>query len=171
MQHIPRRKSRSRIIVASVSVVVLAGLVAGGLFAWRTYTSNQTTVIGDTDLKFRVLLPGGKGIDSVNGQALIPPTGAPYFVYLDRINNVDVQVTEQQLPASFKNDVNGQVAQVAKSYNATDSVKASGTTAYIGTNINGPQSVILTKQSLLVLIKSQATISDKAWVNYLSSLH
>jgi hypothetical protein len=75
------------------------------------------------------------------------------------------------MPDSFKGDVDGSVATFAKSYGATDVQTAGATKVYIGTNADGPQSTIFTKDNLLILIKSQGKIADKDWVSYINSLN
>ena len=60
--------------------------------------------------------------------------------------------------------------KLAQGYNATDKIKASDTDVYIGTSSKGPQSVILAKEDLLILIKSQGKVSNDAWQKYVDSL-
>jgi len=74
------------------------------------------------------------------------------------------------LPASFKNNVDTQVGEVAKKFNATTQFQANDTKVYIGTSAKGPQSLIFTKNNTLVLIKSLQKVEDKSWVAYINSL-
>lgn len=103
-------------------------------------------------------------------QKLTPPDSAPAYVFIDSIDGVGISVSQQELPASLKDNNGAKVAEVAKSYNATKTIYADSTKVYIGTNADGPQSVIFTKNNLLVLIKSRAVIQDQSWVAYINSL-
>jgi len=121
---------------------------------------------------YQTILPSGKTIEQLGGWVKIsPPESTPVYAYADKIGSVTISVSEQTLPDSFKGDVDGSVATLAKSYSATDNQTAGNTKVYIGTNADGPQSVIFAKSNLLVLIKSQKKIDDKAWVAYINSLN
>lgn len=117
------------------------------------------------------MLPKGKSIKELGGwKRVSPPKNDPVFAYLDTIDGVPVSVSQQPLPRSFESDTNNQVAELAKKFNATDTINAGGATAYVGTSSKGPQSVIFTSGDLLILIKSEKKISDASWAKYAESL-
>ena len=70
----------------------------------------------------------------------------------------------------FQENTSEQIAQLAKSFSAEDKVTAGDTEIYIGTSIKGPQSVIFTKNKLLILIKSTSKIPNEKWANYVLNL-
>lgn len=117
--------------------------------------------------EYQTVIPKGKNIADLGGwKRVSPPKASPVYAYSDTLDNVSISVSQQPLPPSF----NGNVAELAKKFNATDKVDANGTDVYIGTSAKGPQSTIFTKNGLLILIKSQKSIDDKAWAYYIESL-
>lgn len=139
----------------------------------RTNTSSASGSLVKGTPDFKTLLPTGKSIDSLGGWTRVsPPDRNAVFAFKDSINSTSVIVSEQPLPKEFDdNDKNDHIAELAKGYHADRFVTASGNTkVFIGTSAKGPQSIILTKNNLLVLIKSQAVISDDTWIQYVNSL-
>jgi hypothetical protein len=92
------------------------------------------------------------------------------YAYIDKLAGVQINVSEQPLPASFKDNPDQQLSQLAQNFEATNKITAGGTTVYIGTSIKGPQSVLLTKSNLLILIKSTGQIPNGDWAAYINSL-
>lgn len=120
---------------------------------------------------FSTILPAGKTSASLGGWARVsPPDRDPVYAYVDQINNIQINVSEQPLPANFKNNTTAKIAQLAEGFNATDKITASDITVYIGTSAKGPQSVIFTEHNLLILIKSTSMLSNNQWIAYISSL-
>jgi hypothetical protein len=147
----------------AITLAVLVVIVISGLLIRHFFSGNAPT--------YRTVLPDGKSADELGGwQRISPPEKDPVFAYNDTINGIPITVSQQPLPDSFKTDTASHVAELAKSYNATVNITAGDTTVYIGTSVKGPQSVILTKKNLLVLIKSQKTIDNAAWEDYIKSL-
>lgn len=63
------------------------------------------------------------------------------------------------------------IKDLALGFNATTELTISGgDKLYIGTSARGPQSAIVIKNGLLVLIKSESKINDPAWKKYAESL-
>lgn len=150
------------IIIAGIIIVVLAlGVVL--------INARQATL--SSSPQYITLLPGDKSIEELGGwKRISPPKNDPVFAYTDVIDGVPINVSEQPLPKSFLSDVDNQVTEVAKKFNADTKVSAGSTTVYIGTSVKGPQSVIFSKRNLLVLIKSEKVVSTKSWTDYVSSL-
>ena len=120
---------------------------------------------------YQTMLPGGKTAEALGGWYRVsPPDRNPVYAYADTIGTVSIDVSEQPLPEGFATDTAEQVAQLAQGFNANEKLQAGGTTMYIGTSSKGPQSVIFTKNQLLVLIKSDSRISNDQWAGYISSL-
>jgi len=139
-------------------MVIIAGLVI------HHYTLGNNP-------EYQTVLPGGKSADELGGwKRVSPPEKDPVFAYADEVSGIPISVSQQPLPNSFKTDTASHVADLAKAYNATTKITAGDTTVYIGTSAKGPQSVILTKKNLLILIKSQKTIDNVAWEEYVKSL-
>lgn len=120
---------------------------------------------------FEPVLPTGKTIKDFGGwQKLTSPNGDAFYVFVDTINGVNVNVSQQILPGKFKGDENNKMIELARAYKANIKLDADGTRVYIGTSAKGPQSVLFTKKGVLVLMKSWSTIPDAEWVAYIKSL-
>jgi len=154
------------VIIATVTTVMIVR------YNHEHPSSRALAVTTGEEPTFHALLPKGKSIDSLGGwQKLTPPNGVPFFTYVDTVDGVTLNISQQPLPESFKNDTDTAIAQAAKAYNATKIITVRDTvSAYIGTSAKGPQSVIFTYNGLLVNIKSQATLSDATWKQYITSL-
>lgn len=120
---------------------------------------------------YPTILPSGKKIEELGGWGRVSPTDRdPVFAYVDSVDGVRITVSEQPLPEDFKDDVSGSVASLAKQFSATDEVTADKVTFYIGTSIKGPQSVIFSKEGLLILVKSDTKLTHQQWADYIVSL-
>jgi hypothetical protein len=119
---------------------------------------------------YQTVVPSGKSADNVQWQRVSPPDHNPVFAYADKIDGIDINVSQQPVPDNFKPDVDSKVADLAKSYNATEKIIAGNTPIYVGTSGSGPQSAIFTKNNLLVLVKSTSKISESSWAKYAEAL-
>lgn len=122
--------------------------------------------------KFNTVLPAGKSINALGGWVRIsPPDHNAVYAFIDHIHDVQISVSEQPLPKKFETNTVDKVTELADNFNATEKVTAAdGTVVHIGTSGKGPQSIILTKNKLLILIKSTAPLTSTQWVNYVSAL-
>lgn len=168
MMRINRSLLPRKVIVIGSAVLLLACLSIAVLVI---YQNTHKNVSSDTPA-YQTILPSGKSITELGGWSRIsPPENDPVFAYTDNIGTVSISVSEQPYPASFKGDVDNKVAELAKAFSATNVLKTDDTKVYVGTSAKGPQSVIFAKNNLLVLIKSQGKIEDKAWLSYIKSLN
>lgn len=159
---------KKSLIIVSISIIIIALGVT--IVVSRLHTNAANKVATDTPI-FQTVLPTGKTIATLGGwHRVSPPDNAPVYAYTDSINNVPINVSEQSLPNSFKSSPTADVADIAKSFNATTKIAANSTDAYIGTSASGPQSVIFTKNGVLVLMKSQQKIENESWLRYIDSL-
>ena len=166
-----RRAGLSKKFIAlGVGVLILVIIVILAIV-----NGQATTKTGDgtvQKLDYATILPEGSSISQLGGwKRVSPPNEDPVFAYTDTVSKVSVSVSQQPLPASFKGDVSNKVAELAKKFNATSTIDADGTKVYIGTSAKGPQSLIFTKNNLLILIKSQGKVEDKTWQSYINSLN
>lgn len=124
-----------------------------------------------TTPQFPTVLPADKSIDSLGGWTRVSPaTSDPVFAYKDTLDGTEVIVSQQPLPKGFEQDTDTKVEELATSFNATEHLPFAGGTAYIGNSTKGPQTIIATKNGLLILIKSPLKHSNDAWTAYLASL-
>lgn len=90
--------------------------------------------------------------------------------YNDVLKDVPITVSQQPLPEKFIKDPTGEVASLAKEINANDKISTSDATAYAGVSIKGPQTVVFTKNDLLVFIIADKKIDQLAWADYIEKL-
>ena len=120
---------------------------------------------------YPTVTPDGKPIEQLGGWTRVsPPDKNPVFAYADTIGSKNINVSQQPIPDEFKPNVEEQVAYMAKGYLANEKLVIGDVTAYVGTSAKGPQSVILAKNDLLILMKSSVKISSKEWSDYINSL-
>jgi hypothetical protein len=169
--------SRKTIVIGAVLSTVFVGLFFSYSYLTRTHNTVLADISGGTasDGKrapnYATVLPTGKKIEDLGGWSRVsPPDRNPVFAYTDTIDQSPINVSQQPLPDSFKSDTTGKISELAKGYAATDKETAGGTDFYVGTSIKGPQSVILTKNNLLILIKSTSKLTTDQWTKYISSL-
>ena len=132
-------------------------------------SGQQSLTKGTPD--YPTVLPAGKTIQELGGWTLVSPPGRdPVFAYIDKIGNMQINVSQQPLPEEFKSDTAAKIEKLAKEYGASEKLTTNDTEAYIGTSEKGPQSVILSKGDLLILMKSAVRIDNAKWEEYISSL-
>lgn len=168
--------TKKTLITTGVVLVLLIGSLVTILlirqYALAKDARNSNSLSDSVEsLEYQTILPKGKPITDLGGWKRVSPEGSdPVFAFADKIGEVPISVSQQPLPQSFIGNVDTKVAELAKTYNATAKIEAGAITAYIGVSSKGPQSVIFTKNSLLILIKSDQKIEDSAWAEYIKSL-
>jgi hypothetical protein len=161
-------------ILVFMVVILLGGYYL--LLAHPNKTTNSSAPTPTPELSkgapnYTTVLPIGKSIESLGGWTRVsPPKASPVYTYIDKVENVQINVSEQPLPDNFKSDSAGQLGQLAQNEKAMQKITVEGNTVYIGTSSQGPQSIFFVKNNLLILIKSDSTISDNSWVKYINSL-
>lgn len=137
-----------------------------------TTTSGGTATLPKGDPEFTTLLPKGKSVDDLGGWTRISPSDRnAVYAYTDTLADVSIVVSEQPLPDNFKSDIEGSVEKLSDDFSADRTFEVNGITVHIGKSAKGPQSLIFTTRGLLILIKSNSTISDDQWKTYITSLH
>lgn len=159
---------RTKILIFAVAVIVCIGIFVS---FWLTRQNQPTTDITPKAPTYPTVLPKSKSIESLGGWKTIhPPKNQPVYIYNDKIDSVEISVSQQPLPKEFRGNIDNKVAEIAKKFNATTAVDVGNTKMYIGTSAKGPQSVIVATSNLLILIKSKQKISNDSWVAYLKTL-
>lgn len=149
---------------ALAAVILLGGIVALAIYLWP-----QDQPLAPTH---NVVIPQSKSVEELGGwQRVSPPDSDPVFAYSDQVDEIDISVSQQPIPQSFANNTSERVKELAESYSATTTFKAGDIDVYIGRSSKGPQSLIFVRDGLLVLIKSQDTLDQKTWTNYIVNLH
>ena len=169
---------KQRLFLAGGAIVLVVTIGLGALYpnshqTGPKKTSVKTEVLSKKSEKpsYPTLLPTGISIEELGGWQRVSPQGKdPVFAYVDSINGVQINVSQQPLPQSFKQDTTGSIEKLAEQFYAKDKITVDELTAYVGTSEKGPQSVVLAKKDLLILIKSTEKIPNDLWGVYISSL-
>jgi hypothetical protein len=133
-------------------------------------TSESESLFGQ-EPAFKTVLPGSKSIEELGGWARVsPPDRDPVFAYVDSVDGVKLNVSQQPLPDNLRQDTAGEAASLAEQFNADKQLEASNLTLHVGMASSGEQSVIFAKGNLLVLIRSAAELPDARWVAYVETL-
>lgn len=173
-----------RISLFLLSISVVLGIsYAGYQFSLR---DNTPPILADSTINtslnaptlergtppYRTLAPKGKDIEAdLGGWARISPEGRdPVYAYADTLEGTSMAVSQQPIPDEFKSDVASHVDRLARDFGATEKITVDGITIHIGSTIEGPQSIIFSKDNLLILIKSTDRISNEQWSSYITSL-
>jgi hypothetical protein len=92
------------------------------------------------------------------------------YSFSDTLNNTAIIVSQQPIPANF-NSAAAAVTKVAASLDATEPVPISSGTAMVATDTKAnSQTVVFTKDNLLVFIQSPFTHSSAEWEAYINGL-
>jgi hypothetical protein len=159
------------IIIASVAVVAIAIPVTAGIVISRQNDAATIAAEKGEQPAFSTILPKGKTIKDLGGWSRVSPaTSEPVFAYTDKIAGVTVTISEQPLPKEFEGNADAQVTELTKG-GAYNEITAGTIKAYVGTSAQGPQSVVFSKNNLLILIKSRQKIDNKDWSQYIESLN
>ena len=162
-----------------IIAVVVFVLAVGGVVAYRVLVGDEPKVVqGVLDANevaqtpdFATVLPEGKDINQLGGWARVsPPDKDPAFAYVDVLDGIQLNVSQQQLPDSFKRDKDAELAKLAEQFSANQNITVGETVVYIGTSSKGPQSVITSIDGLLILIKSAGPLTNEQWSSYIASL-
>lgn len=180
------RELSSRQRLAVVALLVLMALSVGGWVVMSQQSNKPKETAGQQPTNtaekrptgpvkatptFPTLLPSDKDAGSLGGWSLISPPGRdPVYAYTDKINSTRIVVSQQKLPRDFTTDTESRISELAKGYDANETVQSDKSTVYIGTSSDGFQSIITHKDNLLVLIKSDGVISKENWATYVTSL-
>lgn len=168
--HIHKAFSSKAILFTVVLIGLLSSIVI--LTLWVSTKEDPSSSTPQTAPNYQTVLPPNKTIDQLGGwQRVSPPDAAPAYAYIDTIENTRINVSQQLLPDDFMEDTDQRIEALAKGFSATtELVLEGGDRLYIGTSVRGPQSAIVIKNGLLILIKSEDKINDSAWKSYAESL-
>lgn len=165
------------LILGLILVIIVATIINQVFFKTQTPTkksgstptSYTSTKLEKGTPKYQTVLPAGKSIESLGGWTRVsPPSASPVYAFVDRIDGVDIIVSQQPLPDAFSQST--AVEEFAKNYSADHKLSVEGTDVFVGTSSKGPQSLIFTKSGLLILIKSSTKLDDSKWADYIGSL-
>lgn len=126
-------------------------------------------VLTKQDPPFSTKTPNGESYEG-KWTRVSPSERNPVYAFNGAIEGVNVIVSQQPLPKELRNDTVASTQALAAGYSATQKLEVPGAAAFVGTSAKGPQSVIMTKDNLLILIKSSERIPNQSWEAFLTTL-
>lgn len=172
VKKIPRKKIALTGIIVAITLFTIGSNLLSDYNAKVAADKNngrQSLTKGTPD--YATVLPSGKTIQDLGGWTLVSPAGRdPVFAYIDKIGNMQINVSQQPLPKNFKPDTSEKIEKLAMDYGASEKLTVGNTIVHIGTSEKGPQSVIFHMNDLLILIKSSVRIDNSEWAAYVNSL-
>lgn len=175
-----KRLGKKRLAVGVAVLAILGFSIVGSTFySNREDSSNRPgkngVLAGAAASKvpeYDTVLPLDKTIEELGGWARVSPVDKePVFAYIDTIGDARITVSQQPLPKDFQKDIAASVKALAQQFGANEKLQVRENTAYVGTSIKGPQSVILSTHGLLILIKSDTKVTNERWERYIDSLN
>lgn len=162
------RNTKRRIVIGGAAALVI--IIIATILIVPHLTGEQKQPTTSSTPTFASLLPKGTSIDTLGGwQKGASPSGDIYYSYKDAIDGVTILVSQQLLPGSAS-ELQKRTTEIAQGYHANRTLPINNPIVYIGASAKGQQSVIFTKNKVLVLIASEDTIKDASWVSYIESL-
>lgn len=120
---------------------------------------------------FDLLIPSDKSYKDFDIVRLSPASNEPVYAYIDKIESVDINISEQKVPEQFNYNQDVELERVAREFQATDVIQIDGIMVYYGLSDElKVQSIIFIKNDLLVFIKSPQKLSDDTWAGYITNL-
>ena len=90
--------------------------------------------------------------------------------FQDQLVGLEIVVSQQKLPETFKADPQGSLENFAKKINATTPVDAGDVKAFAGKSVNGPQTIVFQKNELLIFIYSPKELDKNIVGSYIKIL-
>lgn len=152
-----KRINRKTLILSSAGIALLIIVIITTMILTNSSTSPSYTTF----------TPNGTSASKLGGWKQVNPTDQePIYAFTDTLGGIAITVSQQEVPGQYKNNPGALLKEMTK----VAYTELGETGAFIGTSAKGPQSIILIKETTLILIKSAATIPDKDWVAYINSL-
>jgi hypothetical protein len=165
------KKATALSAVAVIAVVAAFSFVPGvlsGVGSKKPGDAPPTTKV-ITDPEFKTLAPNGDVKSAASGSYAYDQA-KKVASYTDKIGTVNVVVSQQQLPDKFLGNPDGELAKFADQIYAKEKLEVGVTTAYIGTSEKGPQTVVFTKDLLLIFISADRELDKSSLFNYIDAL-
>lgn len=117
---------------------------------------------------FEVFTPNNADMVGLERKA---PSGEDIYTYSDILDGVRIEVTQQQLPESFKADKDAKLASFAKDNDLINVIKVDQNKIYHGfIEKSKIGSLVFIKEDRLIFIQSSAKLTDDQWTGYYLSL-
>lgn len=130
--------------------------------------TNQSEVPTKAKPSFEVLTPGNTDMEGIERKT---PSGEAVYTYSDTQYGARLEVTEQQLPESFRTNSDDKLASIAKNYRMTNVITVDKTKIYYTLSDKSTvQTLVFVKSDRLIFIESSTKLTDDQWAGYYLSL-
>lgn len=176
---------RKQPFVSKIAMVIVPALLIGGVF-WQFSSNteeNINEVAGVTDSivtplsleivkpSFSMVIPNGKTEDDFKFAIVSPEGNAPVYAYIDQIDQIDIKVSQQEIPQQFIGRQDQELEQVAKNFQAINVIQVDETKVYHGVSDKlKVQSLVFIKNDRLIFIASPEELKEDVWVGYILNL-
>lgn len=171
------KKTRRKSLLLLVCIIVIGTIFfslmkrspAPAQPASQSYSQAAKNTLPKGTPEFATITP--QGIQPSGGWTRVSPkTSDAVYAYADTIDSIRIIVSQQPLPKDFKTDTKNKIQELAIGYSAGEHLTIDSTDVYIGKSSSGQQSVVTTKNNLLILIKTNSAIDHGKLLNYIQSL-
>ncbi len=164
-------------LVAAAAMILVVSAFFGGNNKTLTEVAQVQGVKGESVItedapEFELVYPEGKSREDFDSIAVVSPPGSPLaYAYLDKIDEISVQVSQQEVPDNLKNDQDQQLKSLAENFLANTPINGNDYIAYVGLNRpGGPQSIVLIKSDRLIFMKTDSEIEHELLGIYMDNL-
>lgn len=165
-------KRAPRWVYATAALVAIPAFIITWGVVSHDNAKNKPAVQGDTKSAvpdFQTVTPNGDITDTTSQKIQYDPA-KKVASFTDKLNGYEITVSMQPIPANFKPNIGDNVKKVAEQFAANTVLEVDNGSAYLGTSAKGPQSLVGYRGDLLVFMKSETKIDNKAWTDYFNSL-
>ena len=169
MPSLPRQKKY--LVVGVVGLGIIIGVGSLVLSSGKKTSTDSKGVLSDNAQQpdYDILLPMGEKKETASGKIGYDPS-KKVASFTDTIGHINITISQQPLPESFKTDPDASVEKLAQEFSAHEVINESNPKAYIGTSAQGPQTVIFHKSDVLVFIHSSGELDKESWAAYVTQL-
>lgn len=173
------RIGKKYLALGSVSLIlIMAGIVVGNKYLFSDknegaeVAGTSKTTASDvpeptSDPQFEIVKPQGRDLPK---EKIAYDSKRNFAKYEDDINGTPITVSQQPLPESFKADPAGGVAKLARDFGATEELVTEDTKMYYGIDEKGPQTLIFTKNGVLIFIATSKEVEKLSLQVYAGNL-
>lgn len=162
---------QSKIALASAGIIGISIISSYVILNRGGNREEPRDVLSETSQlpSFDTILPDGKEGETTSGKIGYDPE-RKVASYTDKIGTTAITVSQQELPEKLKENPDEEVRKIAESFSVTEVINESNPRAYLGNDVEGPQTVIFHKNGLLVFILSSKMIEKDEWAQYITNL-
>lgn len=172
-------KNRTLIVGVASLLLITLGIVAVNKYLLNNNNSGaevagSSKVVGQevptptNDPTFSIVKPQGRDLPK---EKIIFDPRRKFAKFEDEINGVPISVSQQPLPEGIKSDPVSGTSKLAKDFGAAEEITVDGTRINYGQDEKGQQTVILTKNGLLIFILTSAQTDKEGLKIYAGNLN